>query len=253
MKDHLRNLVSALVNLSPSRNIISQLILLLPRDLRTIEYSYPEISSPEAKEILAQLGVRLENTVRRENFANKLYEFIHKLFDWLDDELVKNVRLNLAKLTGLNIDSLPNPYAEWAELVLRKIVHEKNRVALIDLLRKLSESEEYCSERDLQTLLNEIRKKFKLNPAEFEEIVQICIGSEEERIESLKPGSYGYSSEYFEYYLRHSEYHLDIILHEYRYSAFYHKTDYYRLRHRNTLREILRRVNVEEKSKYERG
>ena len=90
VREHLLNLVNALANLSPSRSVISQLILLLPEDPAVIEHSYPEVISPDAKSILESLGVKFDDKVERieKSFAEALYKHIHKTFDWLDDELL---------------------------------------------------------------------------------------------------------------------------------------------------------------------
>lgn len=66
MKEHLRNLMDALVDLSPSRSMVSQFILMLPKDLRVIEHSYPEITSfREARDLLTQLGIEFGDSVTR--------------------------------------------------------------------------------------------------------------------------------------------------------------------------------------------
>jgi hypothetical protein len=251
---HMLNLINALTNLSPSRNIISQLVLLIPKDLATIEQSYPETSSPEAKEFLEMcLGVEFRDVVKRSDasFAEFLYIHIHKLFDWLDDE---GVRSCLAKLAGVHINSINNPYAEWAKLVLKKFSSRPNGDKILSFLKMLLERNSFIVDRegysrgayrpDWQPFLNEARNRIKANPAEFEEILKFTVkmpgGTEHIGTESL------YSSR-TDVYLEHSEYHLDLILSKQTrlatsFGSYY--DHFYELRHKNTVKELLKEVCV---------
>jgi hypothetical protein len=194
------NLINALANLSPSRNILSQLILLLPKDFAIIEHSYPETSSSEAKELLDILGVQFSDCVKRtkDGFAEFLYKFIHKLFDWLDDEFTyrelttkygfevekkMDVRSSLSKLTGIHINSIPNPYAEWTKLVLKKLSSRPNGSKILKFLETLLECDSlivYDSRKPRRAsqwnlFKDKIRKKLKVNPAELENLARLTV------------------------------------------------------------------------------
>jgi len=250
IREHMLNFINALVNISPSRNIISQLILLLPKDLMVVRYSYPEVLSEEAKEFLDRcLGIEFNEIVKRRSnsFAESLYTHIHKLFDWLDSD---EVRSDLAKLMGTHIMSIPNPYAEWARLVLKKLLERPEGDKILVFIRMLVEHGSFIVNRegysrgakrpDWQPFLNEVKRKIKANPAEFEDILRTVIGTSEETIDE---GGTPRSS--WIIYLKHSEYHLDLILSEHKttWSGWSHWYDHiYRVRHRSTIKSILKEL-----------
>ena len=261
IREHLLNLISALTNLSPSRNIISQLILLLPEDLAVIERSYPEIVSPNAKDILESLGVKFGDEVKRieKSFAEALYKHIHKTFDWLDDEhlyigirtnyveyleKMGEVRSSLAKLTGVHINSIPNPYFEWAKLVLKKLSTQYGQSKISSFLRALLAHDSF-RDRDykgesLQRFLNEIRTRIGVNPAEFKEILNSTVSMGESEY-LYRKGSRRYPEGHI--YLEHAKYHLDPLLCEtYRYENYkgWSYVYEYRVRHKETLSKALR-------------
>ena len=252
-KEHLLNLINALVNLSPSRNIISQIILLLPQSIEIIEHSYPESMLPNIKKVLESLGIEFGDKVRRsaESFAESLYRHIHATFDWLDDELIckekpwekmNEVRSSLAKLIGAHVDSIPNPYFEWSKLVLQKLLSKPGGDKVSEFLKMLLKR----YERDWQEFLNEAKKKIKVNPAELQEILEFTVsmpyGSELIGVYTSTTGAtYGY-------YLEHTRYHLDIILR--RTSEWYTFSSYrchvsYEIRHRETINKLLREIRYE--------
>lgn len=261
LKEHLTNLVKSLTNLSPSRNIIPQFILMLPRDYATIERSFPEFSSSNIREVLEILGCEFGDEVRRvSGFSEQLYIQIHKIFDWLDNE---DVRANLSRIVKT---SMPNPYAEWAELVLKKFLREPDGDKIIEFLKMLVECQSYIVDRkgysrgaykpDWQPFLDEAREKLGVSQAEFEEIVRKCIGKDNPHQYFTDPE---YTHEYFdrfeqEQYPLHDEYHLDLVLskkwEERRYSGWEPRYDHhYRLRHRETIRKILEEIGHEWKSR----
>ena len=257
VKEHMLNLINALANLSPSRNIISQLILLLPEDLAVVEHSYPEATSPDAKGILESLGVKFGEKVERINdsFAEALHKHIHKTFDWLDDEclyvkwiyhgypvrrdgyyttydVVKDkmseVRSSLAKLMDVHVNSIPNPYLEWAKLVLKKLstLHGKDKI--IGLLKALLARDTF-KDKDWQLFLNEVRTRIGADPAEFEGILRfIIIMGEREHLH--RKGSRRHSEG--DIHLEHAKYHLDPLLYE-TYGTGYEGK--YIVRHKETL------------------
>ncbi len=262
LKEHLANLLNALTNLSPSRNLISQLILLLPKDLAIVEHSYPELTTASAKEILQLLGIKFGDQVRREKgFAEALYLHIHKTFDWLDNELVYHrsgqvvkeldVRSEFAKLLDIDQRNLPNPYMEWAKLVLRKLSNEQLGRKVINFIRMLLSHESieiYNSDlrepSQWDTFEKEVTEKLKVNPAEFEELCRLTIGDPKLGSEELYyTGSRRYTES--QAVLNHSEYHLDFV---YKYSHYLYYggyyggrsvTERYAFRHKETLKKLL--------------
>ncbi|MEM4447255.1 MAG: hypothetical protein QW328_07145 [Nitrososphaerota archaeon] len=263
VKEHMLNLINALANLSPSRNILSQLILLLPEDLATVERSYQEAVSNEAKAILRSLGVKFGDKVERteNSFATELYKHIHRIFDWLDNEhlymrcidyggvlyrevrdKMSEVRSSLAKLTGVHIDLIPNPYLEWAKLVLKKLSQTYGQSKIIGFLKALLAHDSFRDEdyrrENWQRFLDEVRTEIGANPAEFEEILRFTVMREEELLYSK--GSRRHPEG--DIYLEHSKYHLDPILCEtYRYVRGYKSGERYEyvVRHKEALIKAL--------------
>jgi len=257
LKEHLTNLLNALTNLSPSRNIISQLTLLLPRDLTTVENSFPEFNDPKPREVLNLIGIEFGDQVKRHegSFAEALYKYLHVLFNWLDDE---DVRVNIAKLADLPVTSIPNPYAEWAKGVLAKFKQMPNGDKVLKFLSKLVswERNSFIVVRrgfsrgalppDWPTFLDEVSKELKLNPAELEEILRLTI-----RVPNLSE-SITLSSDYNSLRIRiieHSEYHLDIItseewLYHDPYRDQYELSFYFNPNHKRTIKKLLEEIGV---------
>lgn len=256
VKEHVRTLIEALTSLSPSRNLLSQFILLLPKASSIAEYSYPEItSSAEAKSLMKQhFGVEFGDTVKRTDgsFSEALYKQIHKIFDQLANE---EIRSSLAKISDVAVDSIPNPYAEWVKLVLKELSSRPNGSKIIDFLRMLVERDSFivyregysrgASQPDWEPFLEEAKKRIKANPAEFEEILRLTVGMPrgDEIIHREKRSDVDKTI-----YLKHSEYHLDLISAEHIiHSGLYpHRwIDYnYYVRHINLLKEALKEVSI---------
>lgn len=214
VEEHLTNLINALTNLSPSRNTLTQFFLLLPKDCFTVEHSFPETTTSDAMTILELLGIEFGDTVKTNGFARHICMLIHKVFDWLNDE---EVRSNLAKLKNAHIDSIPDPYAEWVRLVLRKFLEMPNGEKIIEFLKMLLERESFIVRREgysngaakpnWQPFLDEVKEKLSVNPAELEKILNLTVKGRSEYLGTeLK--------ERFKtrVYLMCGEYHLDLIL-----------------------------------------
>ena len=256
VKEHMFNLINVLANLSPSRSIISQLILLLPEDLAVVEHSYPEATSPDAKGILEGLGVKFGDKVERikDGFAEAIHKHIHKTFDWLDDEYLymerihygyhvhdvvnkmSEVRSSLAKLMDVHIDSIPNPYLEWAKLVLKKLSTLYGKGKTFGFLKALLVRDSF-KDKDWQLFLNEVRTRIGADPAEFEEILRSTVIGESEHL--YRKGTSRHPEG--DIYLEHAKYHLDPLLYVmYRYES---RIDHeYIVRHKETLTKALEEV-----------
>ena len=258
LKEHLTNLLNALTNLSPSRNLISQLTLLLPKDLTSIEYSYPEFNESEARGILSLLGIKFNGQVVRDDdsFAEALYKHEHKLFDWFDEE---TVQVEVAKVLDRSLDSIPNPYKEWAERVLAKFTEMPNGEKILRFLEMFIERESFKVDRrgysrgayppDWQPFLDEVKKELQLNPAELEEILRLTVkvsGQSEPITREHRSYISGGGSRTVTW-LEHSEYHLDLVIsREWQEIDWHGRYDYdYLVRHRKTIRELLERLKYE--------
>lgn len=259
MRAHLSNLLNALLNISPSRNLIAQMILLLPIELHVIWYSYPEINYPEARSILKAIGIEFEEEVKRikDSFAETLYRHIHNTFDWLDDELIykesasfghygfidvekkmEDIRISLAKLLGCDIDSIPNPYEEWCRLVLKKLRDMSYGSKHINILRKILSQDDPLTSKKIEDLKNEVKAQVNISPDKVEDIFKLIIADprKSEYLDTTEIGDTKINK-----YLEHSIYHLDLLLKTYTYhTGYYERYSYqYSLRHKETLRKIL--------------
>lgn len=246
MKDHFINLLNSLTNLSPSRNLISQYILLLPKDAATAYHSYPELSTENAKNLLQNFfGIKFDGYVVRnkDSFSDTLYKYLHALFNWLDDE---ERRSEIAKVLDLPINSIPNPYEEWARKVLEKLSKMPEGGKIIKFLKMFTEKRSFQIHKDTiyrvwEPFINEAKEKLKLNPVEADEIFKLIVLSSNIPAESrsefefLSAGIYTYTRE-IERTFYHSEYHLDLIVGVYIRNSIYYS---YVLRHEKTIRKLL--------------
>lgn len=256
LKEHLTNLLNALTNLSPSRNLISQLTLLLPKDLASIEYSYPEFNELEARKILNLLGIKFNEQVVRDSgsFAEALYRHEHKIFDWLDEEAV---RVEAAKVLDRPLDSVPNPYKEWAERVLTKFMKMPNGDKILRFLEMLVERESFKVDRrgysrgayppDWQPFLDRMKKELQLNPAELEEILRLTVKVSGQSEPITHERHFHAGGNQIVTWLEHSEYHLDLVISRERQEiGWSNRYDHdYLVRHRKTIRELLERLRYE--------
>ncbi len=243
LREHTLTLINALTNLSPSRNLISQFIFLLPRNSPIIERSYPELVADSTREFLEScFGIKFDEEVQREEngFAEALYKQIHRLFDWLDKE---EIRVEIAKLIDVPTNSIPNPYAEWAKAVLSKLLRHPLGNKIAKFLKMLLRHKNF-DETKWSLFLDEARRELNANSAEFKNI-QSLLTSGNELIDQ-----YGYGT-YFTYtYLKPGEYRLDLIevrehvSHE---GLLYLRTSKhhtYHLRHVDTIKKLLEEMRI---------
>jgi len=225
----------------------------LPEDLAVVEHSYPEVTSSDAKGILESLGVKFGEKVERikDSFAEAIHKHIHKTFDWLDDEhlyieqilygyhvhdvvnKMDEVRSSLAKLMDVHVNSIPNPYLEWAKLVLKKLSTLYGKGKIISFLKALLARDSF-KDKDWQLFLNEVRTKIGADPAEFEEILRSTVIGESEHLH--RKGSRRYPEG--DIYLKHAKYHLDPLLYETRYYGARYEGKYV-VRHKEALVKAL--------------
>jgi len=249
-REHLMNLLNALTNLSPSRNILSQFILMTPNDFQVLECSYPELMSKDGMSILLLLGIEINGTVSRSRggFAEVLFKQIHEVFEWLDDE---EIRSRLAKLLDIPLSSMPNPYAEWVECVLQKLSQKSYGPIVIKLLNALVQRGRFLPENEWEYFLEEFKRKTKADPFDLEKALKVVIGNRDcKKIGDTTFSSTWVSIRDIEYLcLEHGVYHLDVIcVHERERITYGHgytgpeRSSTYEVKHKKTIENILRRV-----------
>jgi len=122
LREQLRNLIEALLSLVPSRNLISQLIMLLPQDEDTLRSMYPELADRNFRDFL-KVGVGLSYYDGRVEYSGSslsgvLRHFISQVFDVLNRP---DVRAALSALTGITV---PNVGEEWVRTRLETVSEE---------------------------------------------------------------------------------------------------------------------------------
>lgn len=185
------------------------------------------------------------------------------------------MRQTLAELLSIDINSIHNPYAEWAKLVLKKFSERPNGDQILSFLKMLIqhdngipeyESPDYSGKwwrscvakgPNWQSFLDEARKEIGANPAEFEEILKLTVGEPGWCYEIGHWKSVDDMGDIFSRLCHHSEYHLDIILseslHTKCYSGGSHKYEidyfsYYTVRHKTLINKALREISHERDS-----
>lgn len=191
LKKHLNNIINALIALCPTRNYISQFLMVLPEEYATMYDSFPEfLSDPQFRSQLQTiLGLTIGPKIQysSNSFAEKLVniiEFTFKTFEnqaWLQEwnEFLKEVR----------DDKVPNVVEEWVSvkiqlaikdpiygklsfMILKQITEnllnnqkfdatgqliEPNNLKLDDLVVKLQ-----ISKSQLEPTINNLVNKFKI-------------------------------------------------------------------------------------------
>ena len=123
VKEDFKNLVRAIYALMPSRNMVSQLIMLLPLREEALEELFPEVTEDvEYWEIFkAALGLRKDYNKNIDassygTMAGALKEFISRIFDFLSDAK------NRAAISSLLGELIPNVEREWLEVRVKAIL-----------------------------------------------------------------------------------------------------------------------------------
>lgn len=123
IKEHFKNLIRAIYALLPSRNMVSQLIMLLPLKEESVEELFPEITEDiEYWEMFkAALGLRsyegnVETSYYGYAIANALKDFINRVFEILSNEG------NRAAISSLLGELIPNAEREWLEVRVKSVL-----------------------------------------------------------------------------------------------------------------------------------
>ena len=131
LKEHVKILVEALINLAPSRNRFSQLIFLLPKSIGDMTETYPNLFQGSAVTTLLQLGIQIGEKVDVYS-GSSYYEDSSKIIAYRIKSIVEEVlrlfdkekvREFLSKWLEMDI---PNLNQEWFELKLQIVISEPN-------------------------------------------------------------------------------------------------------------------------------
>lgn len=174
VKEHLNNLIEALMALSPSRNYITQFLMMLPQDYPTLYDAYPEIlKDEETRSILTQvfgisLGAKIDAGY---GFGNQIRDFLDKIFTALDNEKVRNALNEFLK--NVRREPIPNLRKEWAELRLKGVsmepIYGKDSLRVFRLLAETKEPYEYRCD------ISDMISKTGINEAKMRRIVELLI------------------------------------------------------------------------------
>jgi hypothetical protein len=235
---------------------------LTPEDQVTISHSFPEINIQDFREVLKAMGMMFEDKIEymKDSFAEAIARLIHKTFDWLDDEYIylsyeyfgqygilesrkkmDNVRSSLAKLTGLHIDLISNPYLEWAKLVKGKLssVYGKDKITkfIEELLNRSSLMDMDYKGKSLQDFIDKLGSIIGATPSELKEMCEqiAYLNGKSDYIGSIRIGQ-----SQTDVWIEHSKYHLDPLICE-SYTTSYGSSRMYTfgLRHKESLRRAL--------------
>jgi hypothetical protein len=129
-KEHIRNVVTCLINLAPTRNRFTQMLFLLPKQLGDMTETYPNLFSKEGLPLLLQLGISIGEKVDVESaynvsgtskiFSNTIKDIVSKSFELFGNEAVRKV---LQEQLGIEI---PNLSEEWFKHKLEIVFSEPN-------------------------------------------------------------------------------------------------------------------------------
>lgn len=162
VKEHLENLVNAMVALTPSRNLITQFLFMIDKEEHlTLQKMYPEILGEGNKK--EELKKFLNSY-----HCNQLKKFVvDTVFNLLGNEEVIE---SLSKLLEKDEKEIYNPQLEWQEVLLNAISKERTygKVA-IQLLKILIEKDREFSYSDLI-------KRAKIDESTFRGAIKLLVG-----------------------------------------------------------------------------
>ncbi|HDI74700.1 MAG TPA: hypothetical protein ENF55_01950 [Thermoprotei archaeon] len=168
-REEMENLVEALEVLLPSRNLISQLVMLLPLEHHRVRDMYPElVEDPDYWSLLCNaLGLsRIERKgeVVYEpsygSFSSKLRTIIDSLFELIRDNTKRALLSSAVGRIVLNYER------EWLDSRLEALLREENISKPVKkILRVLCEED--------SALPEEIKKKTELSDAELERALYV--------------------------------------------------------------------------------
>lgn len=162
LKKHLNNLFNALIALCPTRNYISQFLMVLPEEYATMYDSFPEFLNDKLfrGQLQAILGLLLGPKIQYlpNSFAEKLIEVIECIFKIFSDD--KWLQVSNDFLSDIRSDKIPNLFKEWIlvkmQIAIKDPIHGK--IAFI-VLKSISENQLNVQISDLGGLQNNTMSK----------------------------------------------------------------------------------------------
>lgn len=167
IKEHLNNLIEALIAISPSRNYITQFFMVSPMDYPTLYDAYPEILKDEKmRNILVEvfsvsMGANIE---LRGGLGNDIANFVNTIFSKLENEEIRKALSEF--LTETRGEPVPDLRREWIELRLKGVAMEptygRDSLKILKLLAETKEPyERRCDLGDLisKTGIDEARMR----------------------------------------------------------------------------------------------
>jgi len=155
VKEDFKNLIKAIYALLPSRNMVSQLIMLLPLREESIEELFPEvIKDVEYWEIFrTALGLHKSYSGNIEassysTIAGALREFINRIFEFLSDER------NRAAISSLLGELVPNAEREWLEVRIKAVLKNPSIGSTAKKILMLLTGNQSINVKELSSKLN---------------------------------------------------------------------------------------------------
>lgn len=124
-KEHLSQLFEALNALAPTRNYVSQMVHLLPKERRQMRHAYPELfEQMETQQFLnEEFGLEISEEEVSTGYgtpAQDLEELVDDVMEFFDDE---DRRQGLEAYLG---EEIPSPRKEWLDHRIKMAVSEPN-------------------------------------------------------------------------------------------------------------------------------
>ncbi len=154
VKEHLNNLVNALVALAPTRNYITQFLMVADeQDYPTMYEAYPELLKDEKmrKSLEKLFGTTFGSRVKiGYGKGREIISFINDIFTWFDEEDFRE-ELSLM-LKDVRQGDIPNLKREWVKSLLSGASNEPTygdkSVKILKAMLKVNE-EERCVSADV--------------------------------------------------------------------------------------------------------
>lgn len=124
-KDHLRQLFEALNALAPTRNYVSQMVHLLPKERRQMRHAYPDLfEHAETQQFLTEeFGLEISEAEVETGYstpAGDIADIVEEVMEFFD---------NAERRRGLEEyldEEIPNPRREWLDHRIKMAVSEPN-------------------------------------------------------------------------------------------------------------------------------
>ena len=161
IKEHLNNIVNAIYALLPTRNYVSQLLELLPKDYVKMVDAYPELfKDEEVRDRLKDVfGIEIgENVMIGRGLAHSLYDIRERILNDLFTYGWKENQKKLSEYLGRDLEDLPDAKDElWEqriEMALSEPTYGKNCEKILRTMVKKGEGKQFSI--NIPTLMEKI-------------------------------------------------------------------------------------------------